>query len=80
MTIVTIVRQSISNVEAGVVVVCLKADRRRFGPIQRPFQPKTLTEEIQRQQGKRAENKCACVSMKEGRVGGEESGSCGHEF
>lgn len=38
MTMGTIVRQSISNVEAGaVVVVRRKADRRRFGPIHRPF-------------------------------------------
>ena len=76
MTLVTIVGQSCSNVEAGGRQGC-------FGAIHRSFQPKTLTEELQRRQGKRAENKRACVSMKErrrGGEGGEKSGSCGHEF
>lgn len=44
MTMGTIVKQSIGNVEAGVVVVRGKADRRRFGPIHRPFKPKSLTD------------------------------------
>lgn len=67
------------------MVVGLKADRRRFGAIHDPFHPKTLTEAVQRQQGKRAENKraCVCVNKRERErewrgLGG--SGSCGHEF
>lgn len=49
-----------------MVVVSLKADRRRFGAIHSPFQLKTLTEEVQRQRGKRADNEHACVSVIEG--------------
>lgn len=63
MTIVTIVRQSISNVEAGkgrggwVVLVPLKADRRWW--FRAIHHPKTLTEELQCCWGKRADNKHA---------------------
>lgn len=69
MTMVTIVRQSSTNVEAegrgGGGFESGQEEERRFKGIHRPFWPKTLTEEAQRQQGKRAGNKRACVSMKE---------------
>lgn len=75
MTIVTIVRQSSSNVESERqgrwCRWALREDRQGFGAIHGPCQPKTLTEEVRRQQGKRAENKGACVSVKEG-AGGEK--------
>lgn len=42
-----------------------------------PFQPKTLTDEVQRQQGSRAENKCVIEREK---LGSGRSGSCGLDF
>lgn len=65
----------------GGVVVSSKASKRTFGPIQRPFQPKTLTEEVQMQLGKwgRKTSVHVCVNDRE-RVGVVKSGSCGHEF
>ena len=69
MTMATIVRQSSSNMEAedrgGGGFESRQEEEKRSRAIHRPFRPETLTEEAQRQRGKRAENKHACVSMKE---------------
>lgn len=57
MTMVTIVRQSISAVEAGSLLLGSKPDDRRFGPAHHLFSVVPLTEEVHRRRG----HKQACM-------------------
>lgn len=66
MTMVTIVRQSSSNVEAGgSVVVVVGGFFFKWRGVLKLFIFLAKSQEVQRQWGKRAENKHACVSMRE---------------
>lgn len=58
MTMVTIVRQSIGNVEAGSLLLGSKPDDRRFGPAHHLFLVVPLTEEVHRRQGQK--QVCMC--------------------